>query len=63
MKKLVFAIAALVTVSFVSCGNETKPATEEVGDTAEVTVATEDTLAEVDSTATDSVVADTTVAE
>lgn len=62
MKKLVFAIAALVTVSFVSCGNETKPATEEVGDTAEVVV-NEDTLAEADSVVADSVVADTTVAE
>ena len=63
MKKLVFAIAALVTVSFVSCGNETKPVAEEVVDSAEVTVATEDTLAEAESVVADSVVADTTVAE
>ena len=54
MKKLVFAIAALVTVSFVSCGNETNPAAEEVVDT----------LAEADTAVVaDSVVADTTVAE
>ena len=62
MKKLVFAIAALVTVSFVSCGNETKPAAEEVVDSAVVEEVC-DTLAEADSVVADSVVADTTVAE
>jgi hypothetical protein len=63
MKKLVFAIAALVTVSFVSCGNETKPATEEVVDSAVVEEVV-DTLAEADTAVVaDSVVADTTVAE
>ena len=62
MKMLVFAIAALVTVSFVSCGNETKPATEEVVDSAVVEEVV-DTLAEADSVVADSVVADTTVAE
>lgn len=60
MKKLVFAIVALAAVSFVSCGNETKPVAEEVVDSVAVEEVV-DTLAEVADTV--AAVADSVVAE
>lgn len=65
MKKLVFAFAAVVAMSFASCGNTTKPA--ETADTIEAdTIVVEDTVvaepdtvaAESDTTATNNVVAE-----
>lgn len=54
MKKLVFAFAALVAVSFASCGGNTQ--NTEVADSDTVVVEVEDTAAAVaDTTATDSV--------
>lgn len=57
MKKLVFAFAAFVAVSFSACGNKTQAGG--VNDTDSVAV---DTLV-VDSTVVDSVEVDTLVAE
>jgi hypothetical protein len=54
MKKLVFAFAAIVAVSFASCGGNTA-ATEVAADSTDV-----DTVA-VDTVAVDTVAADTTV--
>lgn len=53
MKKLVFAFAAIVAVSFASCGGNTEAT--EVADSTDV-----DTVA-VDTVAVDTVAADTTV--
>ncbi len=55
MKKLVFAFAAIVAVSFASCGGNTAT-TEVAADSTEVV----DTVA-VDTVAVDTVAADTTV--
>lgn len=55
MKKLVFAFAAVVAVSFAACGNKTEQAAPVDTDSIEEVV--EDTIA-VDSLATDSVAAD-----
>ena len=60
MKKLVFAIAALVTVSFVSCGNEAKPVVEEAVDSAVVEEVVDTVAAVADTVAA---VADSVVAE
>ena len=60
MKKLVFAIVALAAVSFVSCGNETKPVVEEAVDSTVVEEVV-DTLAAAADTLT--AVADSAVAE
>ena len=57
MKKLVFMFAAIVAVSFASCGNKTQNV-EVDADTVEVV----DTVA-VDTVAADSVAADSTAAE
>jgi len=54
MKKLVFMFAAVVAMSFASCGGNTE-ATE--------TVADSDTVATVDTVVADSVVADSVVAD
>ena len=58
MKKLVFMFAAIVAVSFVSCGNKTQNVEVEDTDSVEVV----DTVA-VDTVAADSVAADSTAAE
>ncbi len=58
MKKLVFAFAAIVAVSFASCGGNTA-STEAAADSTEC-VDTIDTVA-VDTAAADTVAADTTV--
>ena len=55
MKKLVFAFAAIVAVSFASCGGNT--AATEVADSTDVDTVTVDTVA------VDTVAADTVVAE
>jgi len=59
MKKLVFAFAAVVAVSFAACGNKTEQAapvdTDSIEEVADSVVA--------DSVVADSVVADSTVAE
>lgn len=54
MKKILFVLAAVVTMSFASCGNKTTTC-----GTANDSTATDTTV--VDSTATDSTVADSTV--
>lgn len=58
MKKLVFMFVAVAAISFASCGNKTEQAAPVDSDTV---VVMEDSLA--DSTAVDSTVADTVVAE
>lgn len=58
MKKLVFMFAAIVAVSFASCGNKTQNVEVEDTDSVEVV----DTVA-VDTVAADSVAADSTAAE
>ena len=59
MKKLVFAFAAVVAVSFAACGNKTEQAapvdTDSIEEVADSVVA--------DSVVADSVVADSTAAE
>ena len=59
MKKLVFAFAAVVAVSFAACGNKTEQAAPAEADSIEE-VAVEDSLvadsAAIDSTAADSAV-------
>jgi hypothetical protein len=59
MKKLVFAFAAVVAVSFAACGNKTEQAAPVDTDSIEEVV---DSVVE-DSVVADSVVADSTVAE
>ena len=59
MKKLVFAFAAVVVVSFAACGNKTEQAAPVDTDSIEEVV---DSVVE-DSVVADSVVADSTVAE
>lgn len=58
MKKLVFAFAAIVAVSFASCGGNT--AATDAADSTNVDSLVEET---VDTVAADSVVADSVVAE
>ena len=58
MKKLVFAFAAVVAVSFAACGNKTEQAAPVDTDSIEEVV---DSV--VDSVAVDSAAADSTVAE
>ena len=53
MKKLAFVFAAIVAVSFASCGNKT----------AQAEAVDSDSIAAVDSAEVDSVVADTTAAD
>ena len=60
MKKLVFAFAAMVAVSFAACNNGNK--TEQVVDTEEAIEEVTDSVA-IDSVATDSVAADSVAAE
>ena len=60
MKKLVFAIVALAAVSFVSCGNETKPVVEEAVDSAVVEEVVDTLAAAADTVAA---VADSVVTE
>ena len=64
MKKLVFAFAAVVAVSFAACGNKTEQAAPVDTDSIEEVVdsAVADS-AVADSAAADSAVADSTVAE
>ena len=59
MKKLVFAFAAVVAVSFAACGNKTEQAAPVDTDSIEEVV---DSVVK-DSVVADSVVADSTVAE
>lgn len=59
MKKLVFAFAAVVAVSFAACGNKTEQAAPVDTDSIEEVV---DSVVE-DSVVADSVVADSTAAE
>ena len=59
MKKLVFAFAAVVAVSFAACGNKAEQAAPVDTDSIEEVV---DSVVE-DSVVADSVVADSTVAE
>ena len=58
MKKLVFAFAAIVAVSFAACGNKTEQAAPVDADSIEEVV---DSV--VDSVAVDTVAADTVAAE
>ena len=58
MKKLVFAFAAVVAVSFAACGNKTEQAAVDTDSIEEVV----DSVVE-DSVVADSVVADSTAAE
>ena len=60
MKKLVFAFAAVVAVSFAACGNKTEQAAPVDTDSIEEVV--EDTTA-IDSVAADSVATDSVAAE
>ena len=61
MKKLVFMFAAVVAMSFASCGGSTE-ATESTVDSDSIAAA-EAAAQVVDTVAADTVVADTTVAE
>lgn len=59
MKKLVFMFAAVVAMSFASCGGNSNEAAANDSDSVEVA----DTVVAADSAAADSVVADSVVAE
>ncbi len=60
MKKLVFAFAAVVAVSFAACGNKTEQAAAPVDTDSIEEVVAEDTVA-TDSAATDSAATDSAV--
>lgn len=62
MKKFAFVFAAIVAVSFASCGNKTEQACCADSDSVAVDTVAADTVA-ADSAVADSAVADTVVAE
>jgi predicted small secreted protein len=55
MKKLVFMFVAVAAISFASCGNKAQQAPVDTDSIAEVVDSVVDSLAVVDTTATDSV--------
>ena len=61
MKKLVFMFVAIAAISFASCGNKTAQ-TAATADSDTAVVDSADTVATVDSAATDSVAVDTAAA-
>lgn len=62
MKKFAFVFAAIVAVSFASCGNKTEQACCDDSDSVATDTVAADTVA-ADTAAADSAVADTVVAE